>query len=104
MTFFCVPTIDLWDKVKGQRLNRCTLLTCAIEQDSADFRLVSGIETEMEVREMNWLRIVEYILLLILVIGFAYQTYVLGFKWSFAAGIVIPLILIVLLFIEDRMK
>jgi membrane protein YdbS with pleckstrin-like domain len=58
----------------------------------------------MEVREMNWLRIVEYILLLILLIGFAYQTYVLGFKWSFAAGIVIPLILIVLLFIEDRRK
>lgn len=55
-------------------------------------------------REVNWLRIVEYILLLILVVGFAYQTYVLGFKWSFAAGIVIPLILIVLLFIEDRKK
>lgn len=68
------------------------------------FPLVSGIETKIEVREMNWLRIVEYILLLILVIGFAYQTYVLGFKWSFAAGIVIPLILIVLLYIEDRMK
>jgi len=53
---------------------------------------------------MNWLRIVEYILLLILVVGFAYQSYAAGFKWSFAAGIVIPLILIVLLFIEDRKK
>lgn len=54
---------------------------------------------------MSPLRIIEYVLLLVLVVGFAYQTYVYNrFEWSFAAGIVIPLIVIVLLFIEDRKR
>jgi len=53
-------------------------------------------------REMSPLRIIEYVLLLVLVVGFGYLTYKFGFYWSFAAGIVIPLILIVLLFMEDR--
>jgi membrane protein YdbS with pleckstrin-like domain len=51
---------------------------------------------------MSPLRIIEYILLLCLVVGFGYLTYLYGFFWSAAAGIVIPLIVIVLLFIEDR--
>ncbi|HYC19886.1 MAG TPA: hypothetical protein VEF35_04605 [Candidatus Bathyarchaeia archaeon] len=50
---------------------------------------------------MNTLRIIDYILLLILVVGFAYMTYA-QFEWNRAAGIVIPLIVIVLLYIEDR--
>jgi membrane protein YdbS with pleckstrin-like domain len=54
-----------------------------------------------EVREMSPLRIIEYILLLVLVVGFGYMTY-LSFQWNRAAGIVIPLIVIVLLFMEDR--
>ena len=53
---------------------------------------------------MNPLRIVEYILLLILVVGFGYLTYKGWLIWSGAAGIIIPLIIIVLLFIEDRKK
>jgi membrane protein YdbS with pleckstrin-like domain len=54
---------------------------------------------------MSPLRIIEYILLLVLVVGFAYQTYHYnGFYWSYAAGIVIPLIVIVLLLIEDRKR
>lgn len=56
-----------------------------------------------EVKEMSPLRIIQYILLLILVVGFAYMTY-LSFQWNRLAGIVIPLIVIVLLFIEDRRK
>jgi membrane protein YdbS with pleckstrin-like domain len=56
-----------------------------------------------EVSEMNLLRIIDYILLLILVVGFAYMTY-LSFQWNRLAGIVIPIIVIVLLFIEDRRK
>jgi membrane protein YdbS with pleckstrin-like domain len=51
---------------------------------------------------MSPLRIIEYLLLLCLVVGFGYNTYKIGFSWSYAAGIVIPLIVIVLLFIEDR--
>ena len=56
-----------------------------------------------EVREMSPLRIIEYILLLILVVGFGYMTYA-HFEWNRVAGIVIPLIVIVLLFIEDRKR
>ena len=52
---------------------------------------------------MNWLRIIDYILLLILVVGFAYMDYG-KFQWSYTAGIVIPIIVIILLFIEDRRK
>jgi hypothetical protein len=50
---------------------------------------------------MSPLRIIEYILLLVLVIGFGYLTYQ-HFEWNRLAGIVIPLIVIVLLVIEDR--
>jgi hypothetical protein len=50
---------------------------------------------------MSPLRIIEYLLLLVVVVGFAYMTYV-HFEWNRAAGIVIPLIVIVLLFVEDR--
>jgi hypothetical protein len=50
---------------------------------------------------MSPLRIIEYILLLVLVIGFGYMTSQ-HFEWNRLAGIVIPLIIIVLLFIEDR--
>jgi membrane protein YdbS with pleckstrin-like domain len=50
---------------------------------------------------MSPLRIIEYILLLVLVVGFGYVIYS-HFTWSYAAGIVIPLIVIVLLFVEDR--
>jgi hypothetical protein len=56
-----------------------------------------------EVREMSPLRIIEYILLLILVVGFGYLTYS-HFEWNRLAGIVIPLIVIVLLFMEDRKR
>lgn len=52
---------------------------------------------------MNWLRIIDYILLLILVVGFGYMTYS-HFEWNRVAGVVIPLIVIVLLFIEDRRR
>ena len=52
---------------------------------------------------MSPLRIIEYILLAILVVGFAYMTYV-SFQWNRVAGIVIPLIVIILLAIEDRRK
>lgn len=48
------------------------------------------------------LRIVEYLLLLVLLVGFGYMIYKFGFYWSFAAGIVIPLIIIALLFLKDR--
>jgi len=57
-----------------------------------------------EVREMSPLRIIEYILELILVVGFGYVIYTSHFTWSYAGGIVIPLIVIVLLFIEDRKR
>ena len=57
-----------------------------------------------EVRKMNWLRIIDYILLLILAVGWAYITYTQGFAWSRAGGIVIPLIVIILLFVEDRRR
>jgi membrane protein YdbS with pleckstrin-like domain len=56
------------------------------------------------VREVSPLRIIEYILLVILAVGWAYLTYAQGFAWSRAASIVVPLIVIVLLFIEDRKK
>ncbi len=51
---------------------------------------------------MSPLRIIEYLLLLCLVVGFGYMAYTNVFHWSFTAGIIIPLIVIVLLFIEDR--
>jgi len=35
------------------------------------------------------------------VVGFVFLTYLNGFYWSYSAGIVIPLIVIVLLLIED---
>jgi membrane protein YdbS with pleckstrin-like domain len=50
---------------------------------------------------MSPFRIIEFLLLLCLVVGFGYLTYLNGFYWSYTAGIVIPLIVIVLLFIED---
>jgi len=52
---------------------------------------------------MGPLRIIEYLLLLVLVLGFGYMTYQ-HFEWNRVAGIVIPLIVIVLLFMEDRNK
>jgi membrane protein YdbS with pleckstrin-like domain len=52
---------------------------------------------------MSPLRIIEYVLLLILVVGFGYMTYA-HFEWNRLAGIVIPLMVIVLLFIEDRKR
>jgi hypothetical protein len=52
---------------------------------------------------MSPLRIIEYVLLLILVVGFGYLIYG-HFEWNRLAGIVIPLIVIVLLFIEDRKR
>ena len=58
--------------------------------------------TEYREGEMSPLRILEYILQLILVVGFGYLTYLNGFYWSYTAGIVIPLIVIALLFIEDQ--
>jgi membrane protein YdbS with pleckstrin-like domain len=68
------------------------------------FSFELGITRYEEVRGVNPLRIVEYILLLILVVGFGYLTYKGWLIWSGAAGIIIPLIIIVLLFIEDRKK
>jgi len=65
------------------------------------FGFKSGRTNYEEVREINPLRILEYVLLLILVVGFGYLTSLNGFYWSYAAGIVIPLIVIVLLLIED---
>jgi len=53
---------------------------------------------------MNWLRIIDYILLLILIVGFAYLDVAKQFKWSYTARIVIPIIVIILLIIEDRRK
>jgi uncharacterized membrane protein len=53
---------------------------------------------------MSPLRIIEYISLLVLAVGCGYQNYKLGFHWSCSAGIVIPLIVIVLLLIEDRKR
>jgi membrane protein YdbS with pleckstrin-like domain len=50
---------------------------------------------------MSPLRIIEFLLLLCLVVGFGYLTSLNGFFWSYTAGIVIPLIVIVLLLIED---
>ncbi len=47
-------------------------------------------------------RILEYILLLVLVVGFAYVAAVVGFRWSYAAGIVIPIVIAILLFFEDQ--
>lgn len=51
---------------------------------------------------MSPLRIIEFLLLLCLVVGFAYLTYINGFFWSYTAGILIPLVVIALLLIEDR--
>jgi membrane protein YdbS with pleckstrin-like domain len=53
---------------------------------------------------MSPLRIIEYLLLLVLVVGTGYLTYRFGFAWSRAGVIVIPLIIIVLLLIEDRKR
>ena len=53
---------------------------------------------------MNWLRIIDYILLLILVVGFAYLTVANKFTWGYTGGIVIPIIVIILLILEDRRK
>jgi len=53
---------------------------------------------------MSPLRIIDYILLLVLVVGFGYLSYKFGFHWGYAAGIIIPLILIISLFIEDRRR
>lgn len=54
--------------------------------------------------KMNPLKIIDYILLLVLVVGFGYLNYKDGFHWSYSAGIVIPLIVIILLFLEDRKR
>ena len=51
---------------------------------------------------MSPLRIIEYVVLLVLVVGSGYLTYRFGFHSSYAGYIVIPLIVIVLLLIEDR--
>ncbi len=51
---------------------------------------------------MTPVRIIEYILLLILVVGFAYVTSVIGFRWSYAAGIAISILIAILLFLEDQ--
>lgn len=53
---------------------------------------------------MNWLRIIDYMLLLILAVGWMYISYTTVITWSRAAAFLIPLIVIVLLFIEDRRK
>lgn len=61
-------------------------------------------EIQDEIRrggEMSPLRTIEFLLLLCLVVGFVFLTYLNGFYWSYSAGIVIPLIVIVLLLIED---
>jgi membrane protein YdbS with pleckstrin-like domain len=50
---------------------------------------------------MNPLRIIGFLLLLCLVVGFGYLTYLNGFYWSYAAGIVFPLIVIVIQLKED---
>jgi len=50
---------------------------------------------------MSPLRIIEFLLLLCLVVGFGHLTLLNGFYWSYAAGIVFPLMVIVLLLIED---
>lgn len=52
---------------------------------------------------MGPLRIIEYLLLVVLVVGFGYMSYQ-HFEWNRLAGVVIPLIVIVLLFYEDRSK
>jgi membrane protein YdbS with pleckstrin-like domain len=51
---------------------------------------------------MSPIRTLEYILQLILVVGFGYLTYLNGFYWSYTAGIVIPLTVMALLFTEDQ--
>jgi membrane protein YdbS with pleckstrin-like domain len=52
---------------------------------------------------MSPLRIIYYLLLLFFVVGFWYLIFTYnGFSWSYAAGIVITLIVVVLLFIRDR--
>jgi membrane protein YdbS with pleckstrin-like domain len=53
---------------------------------------------------MSPLRIIEYILLLVLAVACGYQDYKFGFHWTYSAGIVIPLIVIVLLLSEDRKR
>jgi len=53
---------------------------------------------------MSPLRIIELLLLLCLVVGFGLLTYLNGFYWSYAVGIVFPLIVIVLLLIEDPQR
>ena len=47
-------------------------------------------------------RIIVYLLLLCLVVGSGYLIYAAGFAWSRAAGVVIPLIVIVLVFGEGK--
>lgn len=50
------------------------------------------IENEIRVGDGDEpFRIIEYLLLLCLVVGFGYLNYVIGFHWSYSAGIVIPL-------------
>ena len=51
---------------------------------------------------MSPLRIIEYLLLLILVAGCGWQIYEYSRLFWGTFGVVIPLIVIVLLFIEDR--
>jgi len=51
---------------------------------------------------MSPLRIIEYILLLVVVVWLGYLTYVGWLYWSGAGSIIILLIVIVLLFMEDR--
>ena len=50
---------------------------------------------------MSPFKIIEFLLLLCLVVGFGYLAYLNGFYWSYAAGILIPLIVIILELIED---
>jgi uncharacterized membrane protein len=51
---------------------------------------------------MSPFRIIEYILLILLALGSGWQIYVYNRLFWGAVGIVIPLIVIILLFVEDR--
>lgn len=51
---------------------------------------------------MGPLRIIEYLLLLGLVVGYGYLNYQNGVLSSYAGGFIFPLIVIILPFIEDR--
>lgn len=53
---------------------------------------------------MSPLRIIDYIMLLVLIVGFGYLQATSKLHWSYVAGIILPLIVIVLLIVEDRMK